>query len=123
LDKIIGLLSWLAGNWPGLLAVILTFGFMIFVHELGHFLMAKKVGITVHEFALGFGPKLLQFGGKRKKKDGEDNEEKDAEDEDDEPVSTRYCLRAVPFGGLSAWRERMIQEIPMTPEISTTSPL
>lgn len=63
----------------GILVVILTFGFMIFVHELGHFLMAKRVGIKVHEFALGFGPRLFKY-------------QKDKED-------TEYCLRAVPFGG------------------------
>ncbi len=63
----------------GILVVILTFGFMIFVHELGHFLMAKRVGIKVHEFALGFGPRLFKY-------------QKDEED-------TEYCLRAVPFGG------------------------
>lgn len=92
MNPILSALSWLAANWIGLLAVVLTFGFMIFVHELGHFLMAKRVGITVHEFALGFGPRLLQFGGRKKK-----DEEPDADDDSPEP--TRYCLRAVPFGG------------------------
>jgi regulator of sigma E protease len=66
---------------------------MIFIHELGHFLMAKKVGITVHEFALGFGPKLLQFG--KKKKTGPEDEDPAG----DEPKETEYCLRLVPFGG------------------------
>ena len=41
---------------------VLLFGFMIFFHELGHFLMAKASGIRVNEFALGMGPKLLSFG-------------------------------------------------------------
>ena len=139
MDKIIDMLTWIAQNWINLVAVVLTFGFMIFIHEMGHFLMAKRVGITVHEFALGFGPKLLQFGGKKEEDeegepDGEtikalvtgdaggsdDKKEAAAKDEtssgetpdadikesakteDDsqkEPVETRYCLRAVPFGG------------------------
>lgn len=61
----------------GILVVFLCFGFIIFVHELGHFLMARRVGIRVHEFALGFGPVLLS------KKKGD----------------TVYALRAFPFGG------------------------
>ncbi len=50
---------------------------LIFVHELGHFLVAKKSGIRVDEFAIGFPPKLFA------KKCG----------------STLYTLNAVPFGG------------------------
>lgn len=40
-------------------ALILGFGFIIFVHELGHFLVAKWVGIKVTQFAIGFGHSLL----------------------------------------------------------------
>ena len=36
-------------------------GVIIFVHELGHFLAAKKVGIKVERFSIGFGPKMLGF--------------------------------------------------------------
>ena len=88
----------------GILVVIFTFGFMIFVHELGHFLMAKRVGIKVHEFALGMGPRLFRIKedklfeklnkicmmlgmGDEKFKHTDGGEE------------TEYCLRAVPFGG------------------------
>ena len=56
---------------------LLAFGAIIFIHELGHFLVAKSVGITVHEFALGMGPKLFSF------RRGE----------------TVYALRLVPIGG------------------------
>ncbi|MFW5702794.1 MAG: M50 family metallopeptidase [Candidatus Dojkabacteria bacterium] len=41
-----------------ILVPILIIGFLIFVHELGHFLAAKSVGIRVDKFAIGFGPKL-----------------------------------------------------------------
>ncbi len=41
--------------------VVLAIGILIFVHELGHFLVAKKVGIRVEAFALGFGPKVWGF--------------------------------------------------------------
>jgi len=54
-----------------------VFGLMIFMHELGHFAVAKFFGIRVHEFALGFGPSLLGF----------------------ERGETRYSLRAIPLGG------------------------
>jgi regulator of sigma E protease len=52
-------------------------GFLIFVHELGHFLLAKLSGVKVLKFSLGFGPKVI---GKRI---GE----------------TEYLLSAVPLGG------------------------
>ncbi len=56
---------------------ILVLGLLIFVHELGHFLVAKKSGIRVDEFAIGFPPRLFSFvkGG------------------------TRYALNLIPFGG------------------------
>jgi hypothetical protein len=41
--------------------VVLGIGFLIFIHELGHFLFAKKVGIRVERFAIGFGPKIIGF--------------------------------------------------------------
>lgn len=40
-------------------AVILLFGAAVFVHELGHFLVARKCGMKVLEFAIGFGPKIF----------------------------------------------------------------
>lgn len=56
---------------------IIVLGILIFVHELGHFLLAKLMGVSVEKFSLGFGPKL--FG----KKIGE----------------TEYLLSAFPLGG------------------------
>jgi regulator of sigma E protease len=58
---------------------ILILGLLIFVHELGHFLVAKMVGIKVHEFALGMGPLVWS------RKSGE----------------TLYSLRALPIGGFN----------------------
>lgn len=58
-------------------ASVLVFGMLIFFHELGHFAVAKSVGIRVHEFSLGFGPKVLSFP------KGE----------------TSYNLRLLPLGG------------------------
>jgi regulator of sigma E protease len=50
-----------------ILLFILIFGLIIFLHELGHFLVAKREGMTVREFAFGFPPRLLSFvrGGTR----------------------------------------------------------
>ncbi|MFA5889219.1 MAG: site-2 protease family protein [Candidatus Paceibacterota bacterium] len=56
---------------------IIILAILIFVHELGHFLVAKKAGIRVDEFGLGFPPKIFA------KKVGE----------------TTYTLNAIPFGG------------------------
>jgi regulator of sigma E protease len=39
--------------------IILIFGLLVFVHEFGHFIAAKKSGVIVEEFAFGFGPKLF----------------------------------------------------------------
>ncbi|NLZ39411.1 MAG: RIP metalloprotease RseP [Firmicutes bacterium] len=60
-----------------LVVSVIFFGLLIFFHELGHFLVAKKVGIGVIEFAIGFGPRVFT------KEAGE----------------TVYSIRAFPFGG------------------------
>jgi membrane-associated protease RseP (regulator of RpoE activity) len=39
-----------------IILAILVLGFLIFVHELGHFMVAKMAGIHVFEFSMGFGP-------------------------------------------------------------------
>jgi regulator of sigma E protease len=44
-----------------ILAAIIAFGAMIFFHELGHFLMAKRAGVLIHAFAIGFGPSVVSW--------------------------------------------------------------
>ncbi|MCY4404171.1 MAG: site-2 protease family protein [Candidatus Poribacteria bacterium] len=44
-----------------ILLAIIPLGFLIFIHELGHFLAAKRSGIKVIAFSLGFGPKIVGF--------------------------------------------------------------
>lgn len=53
-----------------ILFAILIFGFLIFIHELGHFLAARACKVTVHEFSIGMGPKIVSFcpGRRRAKK-------------------------------------------------------
>ncbi|MFA5527251.1 MAG: RIP metalloprotease RseP [Peptostreptococcales bacterium] len=60
-----------------IIAAIFIFGILIFVHEAGHFMAAKAVGIRVNKFAIGMGPVIF------KKQKGE----------------TEYSLRAFPMGG------------------------
>lgn len=60
-----------------LLATIFVLGLLVFVHELGHFLVAKRAGIKVERFSLGFPPKMIG------KKIGE----------------TEYCISWLPLGG------------------------
>ena len=44
----------------GIVLAILLFGFIVFFHELGHFLLARINGINVYEFWIGMGPTLAQ---------------------------------------------------------------
>lgn len=60
-----------------LVSAVVALGILIFIHELGHFLVAKAVGVGVERFSLGFGPRLWSL------RRGE----------------TEYCVSAVPLGG------------------------
>ena len=48
------------GGWP-ILIIVLSLVFMIFMHELGHYLTAKSAGMKVTEFFIGFGPRIWSF--------------------------------------------------------------
>ena len=50
------------------LIILLIFGVLIFIHELGHFLVARACGVTVKEFAIGMGPKLASKKSKKAKR-------------------------------------------------------
>ncbi len=60
-----------------IIVAVLLLGIVIIIHELGHFMLAKKNKITVTEFSIGMGPRIASFV-----KNG-----------------TRYSLKALPFGG------------------------
>jgi regulator of sigma E protease len=55
--------SFFAVIWPVVLGVFF-FGATIFVHELGHFLAARRRGVHVERFSIGFGPKIFSWRGK-----------------------------------------------------------
>ncbi len=50
-----------SNNLTAIFALILGFGFLIFVHELGHFAVAKWVGIRATQFAIGFGNAIVAY--------------------------------------------------------------
>ena len=95
----------------GFFLVLLGFGFLIFIHELGHFLAAKWAGIRADGFAIGMGPcvasyrrgigfclgsadaKVVRAHGKRP------IEMTDSEREGHGIGETEYSLRALPLGG------------------------
>ncbi len=60
-----------------ILYFIIGLGLLIFIHEFGHFIVAKMNGIRVERFSLGFGPRLIKF----------------------QIGETEYCISALPLGG------------------------
>ncbi len=58
------LFSSLLGNVWSLFLIVLFFGGSIFVHELGHFLAARRRGVKVTRFSIGFGPAIWKWQGK-----------------------------------------------------------
>jgi regulator of sigma E protease len=58
-------------------AFLFVLGVLVFVHELGHFLAARRLGVRVLTFSLGFGPKLLKV----------------------RRGDTEYCISVIPLGG------------------------
>lgn len=73
-----------------LIYFILILGITVMIHELGHFIFAKKAGIYVYEFSIGMGPRLVKF--KRK------NDE------------TEYSIRLFPIGGFVSMAGEDIEE-------------
>ena len=55
--------SFFSTVWPYVIAFI-AFIFLVVVHEFGHFIAAKSLGVRVNEFSVGFGPTLFRKKGK-----------------------------------------------------------
>jgi regulator of sigma E protease len=79
-------------QFRGPIIFVLTLGILIAVHEWGHFIAARSVGVRVFEFALGFGPKITTY--MRRK-------------------GTEYTVRAIPAGGFVNLKGMMPDE-PLT---------
>ncbi len=60
-----------------LVAFMFVIGVLVFVHELGHFMAARRIGVRVLTFSLGFGPKIVKF----------------------RRGDTEFCISAIPLGG------------------------
>ena len=73
--NIAGILSSLFNN---IVPFTILLGILVFVHELGHFLVARLCGVRVEVFSLGFGKKVLQY------KRGD----------------TNYCISLIPLGAM-----------------------
>lgn len=76
-----------------LLYFVILISSLVFVHELGHFVVAKLFGVKVLTFSLGFGPKIVRFRGKE----------------------TEYCIGLFPLGGFVKMLEERKDE-PVLPE-------
>ncbi len=102
----------LLGNLGSLVVVVIAFGFIIFIHELGHFLAARWAGVRVLAFALGFGPALVSYrkglGWRRGSSEPEyarilADQKREGRAESPSRAAglspTEYRLNAIPFGG------------------------
>ncbi len=65
-----------------MLSAILVFGILIFIHEFGHYIFARIFNVTITEFSIGMGPKLVWYDSKK--------------------TGIRYALSMIPFGGYVA---------------------
>ena len=79
-----------------LIYFILILGVIIFIHELGHFIFAKKAGVHVYEFAIGMGPKIFS------------KQPKNSE--------TVYSLRLIPLGGFCSMAGETVEEDTSVPK-------
>ncbi len=59
---------------------LFALGLIVLVHELGHLVVAKRNGVFCHEFSIGMGPKIYNFG--------------------EDKSGTKYSIRAIPLGGV-----------------------
>ena len=87
-----------------ILLALFTFGLLVMIHELGHFLIARAFGIGIREFSIGMGPKIFSWKGKKQWEAGESALPAIRLDENGELMQepervTVYSLRALPIGG------------------------
>lgn len=109
---------------PGMLLDLLTFllgfGFIVFIHELGHFLAARWAGIRVLAFAIGFGPAVCSFrrGMGFRHGSSEADYRKLIESGQDKHVSpTEYRFNWLPFGGYV----KMLGQDDVRPDATSTA--
>ncbi len=116
-----------------LVAVVIGFGAVIFIHELGHFLAAKWAGIRVHEFAIGFGPPIFSWrrgigfrmgstvpavSAKLKQEGAADSDEPEALRLPRGVSATEYRLNWLPLGGYV----KMLGQEDLNPDATSSLP-
>ncbi len=67
------------GTFTTILIAVLVFGLLILIHEFGHYIFARIFRVTIHEFSIGMGPKLIWYDSKK--------------------TGIRYTVAALPLGG------------------------
>lgn len=83
-----------------ILIALIVFSLIIIIHELGHFLLARKNGVTVTEFSVGMGPRLFTFVKTDKGMSAKFFASTDAcMNRDDWMEHTKYSLKLFPIGG------------------------
>ena len=70
------------GTFGTIVIAILVFGFLIFIHEFGHYITARIFHVTINEFSIGMGPRLFHF--------------------DSQKTGIRYSIALFPIGGFVA---------------------
>jgi regulator of sigma E protease len=84
-------MEFLNGLWTYVVPFLLVLTVLVFVHELGHYLVARRCGVRVEVFSIGFGPEIWGFNARS---------------------GTRWRLSAIPFGGyVKMFGERPPEEI------------
>lgn len=94
----------IAGILLNTVGIIFAFGTVIFVHEFGHFIVAKKSGVKVERFSFGLGPEMVGF----------------------QWGETRYCIAWLPLGGEVRMAGEFLDEdekIPTQEEKEPTAPV
>ena len=84
-----------------IIVALLIFTVIVVIHELGHFLLAKKNGIGVPEFSVGMGPRLITYA--KTKEDGHVIKllcsQKEFESRKNWQDVTKYSWKLFPIGG------------------------
>ena len=78
----------LGSTFYSLLAMLVTLGILVTIHEYGHFIIARWCGVKVERFSIGFGKPLLRWRGKPTADDLQSGAE-----------PTEYVISALPLGG------------------------
>ena len=85
--------------FQSVLALIVTISILVTVHEFGHFYVAKKCGVHVERFSVGFGKVLFRLQGKAPNPDNRYSTAEVRSVSNEPLVGTEYCIAMIPLGG------------------------